>query len=566
MSQFNYIHGTDVTPLKESVNLPKSITSFSIGPDDTVWFGTSGGIFQLTRNSSGFAAKTFTIADGLPSNNVLSVAVTPDGKIIAGTEAGIGVYAGNKWTSTRFPGILGSTFQCAVRDPDGAMWFGSDLGISRFLNGSWTNYSVKDGIRAPVNCMWLDAEDRLWYAGTDNGGIGCLMDGKWKGWWVGRMNGRPVPMPDGSTWVIVERSVIRFTEKGPSTVLSGDQFENMRSMEPAADGTVWVCAETFVDGVNLYNCTANSTTHVAYMGGTFYSQMKTFPDGTLWMCSAGKSVRYKDGVWTAYSDEEGLPQGDKTLLMDNKGGLWSKDNGYLYSFDGTRWNTVALLGNGYRDSYSVYFDSENNFWITAPRNDVILRYDGERLYQETPAGGYGIPGLDQLGRFFFVSAAGAAFFSSVTWTVLPNEMKLSPALYYNVCYIDAYRGEIWYSTSDGGLVRYVGDEFKVEGLSPFRFRCLWEPPQPFNGSTTIDFTLPKDGSTTVTIFSITGQMVRRLHDDPMETGSHSVVWTEETPRAGMSHRAYTSPESEPGALDVSPHDGTEIEGRRNGCI
>jgi hypothetical protein len=49
-------------------------------------------------------------------------------------------------------------------------------------------------------------------------------------------------------------------------------------------------------------------------------------------------------------------------------------------------------------------------------------------------------------------------------------------------------------------------------------------PNPFNASTTIQFTLPADSRTRLTIYSITGQKVRDLLDENRGTGTHAVVW------------------------------------------
>ncbi|MBN1291065.1 MAG: T9SS type A sorting domain-containing protein, partial [Candidatus Latescibacteria bacterium] len=49
-------------------------------------------------------------------------------------------------------------------------------------------------------------------------------------------------------------------------------------------------------------------------------------------------------------------------------------------------------------------------------------------------------------------------------------------------------------------------------------------PNPFNPSTTIEFTLPKSGFTTITIYSLTGQKIRELTADYMNAGTHTLSW------------------------------------------
>ncbi len=49
-------------------------------------------------------------------------------------------------------------------------------------------------------------------------------------------------------------------------------------------------------------------------------------------------------------------------------------------------------------------------------------------------------------------------------------------------------------------------------------------PNPFNPSTTISFDLAKAGNVKLSIYNIKGQLVRRLHNAPLASGNHKIVW------------------------------------------
>jgi hypothetical protein len=49
-------------------------------------------------------------------------------------------------------------------------------------------------------------------------------------------------------------------------------------------------------------------------------------------------------------------------------------------------------------------------------------------------------------------------------------------------------------------------------------------PNPFNPSTSIDFYLPRDAQVTLSIFDVSGQLVRTLVDQTTRFGHHSAVW------------------------------------------
>ena len=49
-------------------------------------------------------------------------------------------------------------------------------------------------------------------------------------------------------------------------------------------------------------------------------------------------------------------------------------------------------------------------------------------------------------------------------------------------------------------------------------------PNPFNPSTTIEFTLPESGFITLYIYTISGQKIKELAADYMTAGTHSLTW------------------------------------------
>jgi hypothetical protein len=63
-----------------------------------------------------------------------------------------------------------------------------------------------------------------------------------------------------------------------------------------------------------------------------------------------------------------------------------------------------------------------------------------------------------------------------------------------------------------------------DGATPLVFSLGTNYPNPFNPTTTIPFTLPEDGFTTLVIHNLLGQQVRELVTGRMQPGEHTVVW------------------------------------------
>jgi len=64
----------------------------------------------------------------------------------------------------------------------------------------------------------------------------------------------------------------------------------------------------------------------------------------------------------------------------------------------------------------------------------------------------------------------------------------------------------------------------VNPSSPSKFALSQNAPNPFNPSTTINFSLPQAGEASLVIYGPTGQVVRTLVNNVVDAGQHTVVW------------------------------------------
>ncbi|MBN1291277.1 MAG: T9SS type A sorting domain-containing protein, partial [Candidatus Latescibacteria bacterium] len=65
---------------------------------------------------------------------------------------------------------------------------------------------------------------------------------------------------------------------------------------------------------------------------------------------------------------------------------------------------------------------------------------------------------------------------------------------------------------------------QVQSIKPANFAIIGNYPNPFNPSTTIQFSLPESGLVDLSVYNIMGQKVRELVSDVLTPGIHSVVW------------------------------------------
>lgn len=177
---------------------------------DVLWVATRGG---LSRLEDGRITKTFTAADGLPSDDIRSLAVGDDG-LWVGAVGGVVQKRGNRFEMVFDADIglpralleardgslwVGSTqglYQLeggeqrrlgsvdGLPDDDvfavfessgGGLWIGTVGGLARYENETVTIYSAADGLVHPtVNAIFEDRGGMLWF-GTE-GGLNRLED------------------------------------------------------------------------------------------------------------------------------------------------------------------------------------------------------------------------------------------------------------------------------------------------------------------------------------------------------------------------------------------------------
>ena len=143
---------------------------------------------------------------------------------------------------------------------------------------------------------------------------------------------------------------------------------------------------------------------------------------------------------------------------------------------------------------------------------VKLSPDGSSLLFSTFIGGYYIDRIHgiTLDKSGFIYITGET--SSPDFPVTPGAFDI-----VHGGSNDLFVMKIKFSFSDSVLVSYNIQIPKSLSLSQ-------NVPNPFNSSTSIDFTIPVDSRVVIKIYNISGQEVATLKNEKMEAGKHSVIW------------------------------------------
>jgi hypothetical protein len=88
----------------------------------------------------------------------------------------------------------------------------------------------------------------------------------------------------------------------------------------------------------------------------------------------------------------------------------------------------------------------------------------------------------------------------------------------------SFTGTVYYDDIDVEKISSVTGVKNNGGNAPKEFSLAYNYPNPFNPSTTIGFSIPRDGVVSLTIYNILGQKVRTLFNGFSTAGEHSIVW------------------------------------------
>jgi signal transduction histidine kinase/ligand-binding sensor domain-containing protein len=162
----------------ESVGADVSGRCMFVSRDGVLWIGTNGnGLLRLRRR----VVRMFTKKDGLPRDIVMAVLPSYDGRLWIGSNCGLSLYDGKKFTSyNKKDGLENTCVWTLAEDGLHNLWIGTyGGGLFKFKNGHFTQYSMKEGLISRIVFDVAVAHDNsLWIATPD--GVSHMNNGKFQ--------------------------------------------------------------------------------------------------------------------------------------------------------------------------------------------------------------------------------------------------------------------------------------------------------------------------------------------------------------------------------------------------
>jgi ligand-binding sensor domain-containing protein len=136
------ISGASVYAQWGPIILPSdNVYSVVIAPDGTKWFGTDMGAARHRGSNTLENWDVYTTEEGLADNFVQAIACDSKGNTWFGTKGGLSVFDGTNWKSvTKDNGLLSNNILSLCVDKNDVVWMGTDAGVISYNGKELVSY------------------------------------------------------------------------------------------------------------------------------------------------------------------------------------------------------------------------------------------------------------------------------------------------------------------------------------------------------------------------------------------------------------------------------------------
>jgi ligand-binding sensor domain-containing protein len=146
-----------------------NVMDVAVDQNNEIWFATQKGVAHFNRATWA----VYDTSHGLPDNYVTCIAVASNGNIWAGTDNGVSRFDGAQWVSfTTNDGLVDNMVKyIATEGSYNIVWIGTSSGVSRYDGSSFTSITTANGLPSPlVSYIGIDIFNNKWFC-TWMGGV-----------------------------------------------------------------------------------------------------------------------------------------------------------------------------------------------------------------------------------------------------------------------------------------------------------------------------------------------------------------------------------------------------------
>ncbi|HXB55592.1 MAG TPA: two-component regulator propeller domain-containing protein [Vicinamibacteria bacterium] len=334
-------------------------------PSGGFWLASAHGLARVDRTGT---TSSFTVRDGLPSDDVLSVLVDRGGDVWVGT--GKGMARRSKAGAFETVPAAGSRIVMALeQDRDGNVWAATRDGLLRVAGGRPELMGRAEGLPDEhTRALAEDADGNLWI-GTEAGGLVRLRNGRAAVY--GRAQGLTHDViwtvtegRDGSIWVGTDGGGLNRLRSGSASLATVEPalaHENVFALLEDRSGRVWFSTESH----GLCHLTAERSRCVNVSGDEDLVRC-IFEDnqGRIWVGTSGALFRVVDDALQGVATEDGKRIAVKALAQGPDGVIWVGTSSGLARVEGGVVRRVLIDGKPHaEDVDALLTDPNGTVWI-----------------------------------------------------------------------------------------------------------------------------------------------------------------------------------------------------------
>ncbi len=475
-------------------NLPLlDITSVAVGPQGTVWAGSSIGLLRQLPGSTEWellnpASLDINVDNYLTCRKVRSDGV--NGVWVLGRQGHFYHYDGTAWSGMNEEVLFGTTenaYDFDVRANDGRLWV--QIGDAFFLTDGVTatewgfSSQLPEPSGASIIYDWaLDHSGNLWFITGNH--LGIPVNGSWDLHTLPEWYNCVAPDHQGGVWLLAESDskLSRRDSNGVYTHWSdqpyldfkyyldmGTDMEGMPIVLSDLSGWYRFEDQTFQSMPTATSGIPNNRVVDFAVGGN-QTVWTVFDENLHWGWTSGYDIaRFENGTWTDLTDTQ---VGDNHFLRfirdiatDGQGRLWAAAYQRLFHFDGYHWHaqTVPEMMWGQLTSVAVS-PADGSVWVGG--FGAIGRRNSDGTIATVPipdyTGGWSVDvmAIDTQGNVWLTTGDNEGYrisrYDGASWTHF--YLQTLPGLEFSYYVSDialAPNGNIWLVT-DWGVAYYDG--------------------------------------------------------------------------------------------------------------
>jgi signal transduction histidine kinase/ligand-binding sensor domain-containing protein len=362
----------------------------------SLWIATADGVAEFGTGP----AMSFSTAEGLPSNNVIGLYLSPKNVPCAATTAGNACFERGRYTPSTSamppPAAVTAPVLSSMKDREGNLWVGTESsGVTIFRSLEFRTFAGSaENLDDVIRCVFADSHNAIW-AGTNSRGLVRYQNGTFSHLTVsnGLSSDVIVSLGEdsaGDLYVGTPDGLNRIHNGAVSVITSADGLPDdfIRSIHGAKDGGIWIGTRR---GVSLLrDGHFQNFTHADGLGSDLVGSVLSDAKG-VWIATLQGLTRRSENRFTNFTVAQGLSSNVITALYeDTAGTLWI----------GTQGGGLNRLANsvfqhfppalGLPDViYGIAEDNQKNLWLASDAG--IFRVSRSALDQYAPGSKAAVP-------------------------------------------------------------------------------------------------------------------------------------------------------------------------------